>query len=505
MITEHQYQRLMNDYQTRGVLDHAAMKAGMHRETARRYVAAGDGPETIKQAHTWRTRPDPLAAIWPEAERWLEASPEVEAKALFEHLQLTYPDKLNNTALRTFQRRTTDWLRRHGPPKEVFFAQIHAAGECIQTDWTNANELGVTIAGEAFPHLLCHSVLPYSNWEWATPCHSESAFSLKTGLQASLWALDGVPRFSQTDQSSTATHQLKRGESRRGFNTEYVALCQHLGLEPRTIAVASPNQNGDVEAAQGVLKRRLKNQLILRRSADFAAPALYAQFVTSVCQGANTLRAPKLAEERAQLRALPAARFPASEAVTVRVSGYSTARVNHCAYSVPSRLIGSLVQAHTSEETIRFVYRGEEAACYPRSTGRQPRIDYRHIIASLVKKPGAFERYLYREELFPRPAFRQAYERLVASEERTASARYLRLLQLAAELGEDRVAERIGAALRAGELPLADVMAIQLREPAPPAPAALAVFTPELAAYDALLAAPWRAAGEPGLVEEVAS
>ena len=478
----------MNEHKTSGVVDHAAMKAGMDRKTARRYLRAGQRPAELRQPHTWRTRSDPLTEIWAETERWLAVSPEVEAKALFEHLLLTHPGKLDARALRTFQRRMTDWLRRHGPPKEVFFAQVHAPGDCIQTDWTNANALEVTIAGEAFPHLLCHSVLPYSNWEWAVPCLSESSFSLKTGLQASLWELDGVPRFSQTDQSSTATHQLKRGESRRGFNAEYLALCQHLGLEPRTIAVASPNQNGDVEAAQGVLKRRLKNQLILRRSADFAAVAAYAEFVAGVCRGANTLRAPKLGEERPQLRALPLARFPTSEPITVRVSGYSTARVDARAYSVPSRLIGSLVQAHLSEETVRFVYRGAEAACYPRSTGRKPQIDYRHIIASLVKKPGAFARYLYREELFPRPVFRQAYDRLAASDERTASARYLRLLQLAAELGEDSVAERIGAALRASELPVADVIESQLREPARAAPAALAAFTPELASYDALLA-----------------
>jgi len=487
MITEHQYRRLMNEHQLNGAIGDAAMKAGMHRQTARRYLATHVGPKALKQPHTWRTRPDPLAEIWPETERWLEVSPEVEAKALFEHLLLTHPGKLDGRALRTFQRRTGDWLRRHGPPKEVFFAQIHEPGECIQTDWTNANELDVTIAGEAFPHLLCHSVLPYSNWEWAMPCLSESGLSLKSGLQTSLWVLGGVPRFSQTDQSSTATHQLKRGESLRGFNTDYVALCQHLGLEPRTIARECPNQNGDVEAAQGVLKRRLKNHLILRRSCDFAAVVSYAAFVADVCRGANTLRAPKLAEERGRLRALPTGRFPETEAITVRVSGYSTARVNHCPYSVPSRLIGSLIQAHVSEETVRFVYRGEEAACYPRSTGRRPRIDYRHIIASLVQKPGAFVRYLYREELFPRPVFRQAYDRLAASEESTASARYLRLLQLAAELGEDRLADAIGAALRAGELPLADAMETQLREPAPAAPAALAAFTPELASYDALL------------------
>lgn len=488
MITEQQYQRLMNEYQTSGVADHAAMKAGMDRKTARRYLRTGLRPAELRKPHTWRTREDPLAAIWPETERWLQESPEVEAKALFEHLLAAHPGQLDGRALRTFQRRTTDWLHRHGPPKEVFFAQVHEPGECIQTDWTNANELDVTIAGEAYPHLLCHSVLPYSNWEWATPCRSESALSLKFGLQASLWELRGVPRFSQTDQSSTATHQLKAGESRRGFNTEYVALCAHLGLAPRTIAVASPNQNGDVEAAQGVLKRRLKNQLILRRSRDFASTDAYAEFVAGVCGAANALRAPKLAEERARLQPLPLARFPAAEVLTVRVSSYSTARVRDCAYSVPSRLIGAFVQAHVSEETVRFVYRTEEAAVYPRSIGRAPRIDYRHVIASLVRKPGAFARYLYREEMFPRPVFRQAYDRLSAVEERKASARYLQLLQLAAELGEDRVADRLGAVLRAGELPLADVMEAQLREPALVPAAALAVFIPELASYDALLA-----------------
>jgi hypothetical protein len=481
----------MNEYQSSGLLTQAAMKSGMHRETARRYVTAKAGPNALAQPHQWRTRADPLQTIWPEAVRWLETSPEVQAKALFEHLVVAQgapgDGAVDGRALRTFQRRVADWLRRYGPPKEVFFAQVHAPGECLQTDWTHASELGVTIAGAAFPHLLCHSVLPYSNWEWAIPCHSESALSLKLGLQASLWALGGVPRFSQTDQSSTATHQLQRGASRRGFNLDYVALCTHLGLAPRTIGVGCPNQNGDIEAAQGALKRRLKNQLILRRSRDFASPAAYAEFVVGVCQGANALRQAKLAEERPLLRPLPAARFPETEEVTVRVSSYSTARVRNCAYSVPARFIGAFLQAHLSEAMVRFHYRNEEIAAHPRVPGRVPRIDYRHIIASLVKKPGAFAHYLYREELFPRPVFRHAYDRLVAREERTASACYLRLLQLAAVHGEDRVADLVGAFLRQGEPPLADVIEPQLREPGPALPCTLAVFTPELAVYDALL------------------
>ena len=116
MITEQQYRRLMKHYQLSGVVDHAAMKAGMHRETARRYLAAQAGPGALKQPHTWRTRSDPLSGIWPETERWLGESPEVEAKALFEYLLATYPDQVEGRALRTFQRRVSEWLRRHGPP-----------------------------------------------------------------------------------------------------------------------------------------------------------------------------------------------------------------------------------------------------------------------------------------------------------------------------------------------------------------------------------------------------
>lgn len=464
------------------------MKAGMDRKTARRYVKAGKGPAEMMQPRHWRTRRDPLAEIWEEAQRWLEITPELEAKALFEHLLATRPAGLDGRALRTFQRRADDWRRRHGPPKEVFFAQVHVAGECIQTDWTNANELEATIAGKDFPHLLVHSVLPCSNWQWAMPCASESSLSLRSGLQGALWELGGVPLFSQTDQSSTATHQLKRDESRRGFNTDYLALCHHLSLEPRTIAVGNPNQNGDIEAAQGHLKRRLKNHLILRGSRDFADVPAYAGFVATVCRGANALRLTKIAEERASLRPLPSTRFPETEELTVRVSSYSTARVKQCAYSIPARLIGAMVQAQVSEESVRFVHLGETIACYPRSRSHTPRIDYRHVIASLVRKPGAFARYLYREELFPQAVFRQAYDRLKAAEERKADQRYLRLLALAVDLGEDAVGDQLGSALRNGEVPLADLIEFRLRQPAPPEPAQIAPFTPELASYDALIA-----------------
>jgi hypothetical protein len=291
----------------------------------------------------------------------------------------------------------------------------------------------------------------------------------------------------QTDQSSTATHQLRRGCRERGLNEAYLALCAHLQVEPRTIAVKCPNQNGDVESAPGHLKRRLKQHLLLRGSRDFAQASEYAAFVAKVCTGVNALRQQKVAEEVARLRPLPATRFPEAHELTVRVSCYSTARVKNCAYSVPSRLIGAILDARLTESEVSFHYRGDEVARYPRSHGQEPRIDYRHVIDSLVRKPGAFTRYLYREELFPRPAFRQAYDRLSAAEEGKANGRYLRLLQLAAEFGDDRVADALGRVLRQGELPLAEVIQSGLREPSCERVSELEAFTPDLSAYDSLI------------------
>jgi hypothetical protein len=488
LITDSQYQRLMKDYNSSGVLAHAAMKADIDPKTARRYIRAGQGPQEMKPAHTWRTRQDPVEAIWPIAQRWLEETPELEAKMLFEHLLSEGAGgQVDGRALRTFQRRVTQWRRKHGPPKEVCFAQDRDPGHSLQFDWTHAKELEITIGGVPYPHLLAHAVLPYSNWEWAVPCQSESVLSLKLGVQEAYWRLGGVTVELQTDQSSTATHQLRRGKSERGLNVEYVALCAHLDVDPITIAIKCPNQNGDVESAQGHLKRRLKQHLLLRRSRDFTSAAEYAAFVVKVCMGINALRTAKIAEEMARLRPLPATRFPEADEVTVRVSCYCTARVKNCTYSVPSRLIGAFVQVRVSEADVSFHYLGDVVAAYPRSQGQKPRIDYRHVIDSLVRKPGAFAHYVYREELFPRPAFRQAYDRLKTAEEGKASARYLRLLHLAVEFGEDQVAGALGAVLRQGQLPLADVIELGLREPPPVRPADLAAFTPDLSVYDRLI------------------
>ena len=177
-------------------------------------------PRRCASPGEWRTRPDPFAEDWPGIAERLADAPELEARALFEDLLSRQPERYEPGQLRTFQRRVKQWRAQEGPDKEVFFPQAHRPGEAAQTDFTDASGLGITIAGEPFPHLLCHFVLPYSNWQWATTCQSESMLALRRGVQSAVFRLGRIPDFHQTDNSTAATHDLRTGK--RGFNQEYV-------------------------------------------------------------------------------------------------------------------------------------------------------------------------------------------------------------------------------------------------------------------------------------------
>jgi hypothetical protein len=437
MITKQQYRRLMSEYQATGNMSVSAMKADVSRPTARKYLEAGQPPEELQGKRTWRTRQDPLAKIWPKAEAMLQEAPDLEAKALFEHLWGQAPWEVAVKHLRTFQRRVAQWRRQHGPDKEVFFPQDWEPGRALQLDWTHASELAITVGGQPYPHLLCHTVLPYSNWQWATRCQSESLLSLRHGLQEGLHRLGKVTQELRTDNTSAATHRLGAGPE-RGFNPEYASLCEHYGLQPRTIGIQCPNENGDVESGNGHLKRRLHQYLLLRGSREFATEADYDGFLAGVLQRANDPRTAKLAEELAVMKPLPPTRLSEYDEVYCRVSSASTIRVKKVGYSVPARLIGQEVKAEVYEQELKLYAGRDLLLTLPRHRGpRRMVLDYRHVIDHLLRKPGAFERYRYREELFPSVVFRQAHDRMVREQgPRPGAVEYLRLLKLASEVSE---------------------------------------------------------------------
>jgi len=88
------------------------------------------------------------------------------------------------------------------------------------------------------------------------------------------------------DNSSAATHNIGQ-EGKREFNPAFVSVCAHYGLTPQTIGIGCPNENGDVESANGHLKQRLRQHLRLRGSRDFASEAEYDRFLERVLDRAK--------------------------------------------------------------------------------------------------------------------------------------------------------------------------------------------------------------------------
>jgi hypothetical protein len=487
----------MEEMTKHGHVGLAAMRAGMDRKTARTYARGGKLPSELVEPRDWRTHEDAFLEDWPELETMLGESPSLEAKTLFDVLLEKYPGRYEAGQLRTLQRRVKAWRAERGPDKDVVLAQLHRPGEAAQTDFTWTTELAVTIAGQAFAHMLCVFVLPYSNWRWASVCLSESIAAIRHGIQRALFQLGRVPEWHQTDNSTAATHRIPDGKSvvaessgKRPFNEDYLAIMRHFGMKPRTTEVAAKEQNGDVEAANGALKRALEQALLVRGSRDFETPSAWQSFIDDVMRKANRGRGRRVAEDMEAMRELNVAKLPEFVEEDFCVSEWSTVRVKHCAYSVPSRLIGEWVRVRIFEDRIVVRYAGKDELTCERLRGRNlRRIDYRHVIWSLVRKPGGFARYVYREEMFPSLVFRRAYDAIQTPHHGLkGDLEYLRILHQAAGAIEADVEAALSLLLAEGTAITVDAVKLLVTSATRIDVPALACQPVDLGAYDALLA-----------------
>ncbi len=428
----------------------SADKAGMHEQTARKYLKAEKLPDDLKKPHTWKTREDPFAEDWEEIKGFLNLNPGLEAKTVFTELQRRNPGKYQDGQLRTLQRKIKQWRALEGPPKEVMFPQIHKPGRLSQSDYTHMDKLGITIKREQYNHLIYHFVLTYSNWETGTICYSESFESLSEGLQNGLWKLGGVPELHQTDRLTAAVQKPNNSSE---FTKSYAELLAHYKLEGRKIQANSPHENGDVEQRHNRFKRALDQQLMMRGSRDFESLEEYKQFLNKLFKQLNAGRYEKLQEELKVLKELPASRLDSTKEFRVKVSGYSTINIQHNTYSVDSRLIKEKVKVYLYANYLELWYAQKKLAEIPRLRGDGKHyIQYRHIIDWLIRKPGAFENYKYREDLYPTSYFRMAYDVLKRQHtEIKATKEYLKILYLAAKVSEDKVNQSLKDYLECGK------------------------------------------------------
>lgn len=419
----------------------AAAAAEISTASAYRFEKRGRTLPSQRPGVRARRRPDPLIDIFDsEVVPMLQASGDLRAVAIFEELQRSHPE-LPDGVRRTLERRVRMWRAQFGKDKDVMFRQDHKPGQMGLSDFTHMDELGVTIAGARFDHMLYHFRMVWSGYEY---CHvilgGESYVALACGLQNALWLLGGAPHDHRTDSLSAAFRNLSKAAS-DDLTTRYDALCKHYGMEASRNNRGEGHENGSVESAHGHVKRRVADALLMRGSNDFVDLASYRTFIDEIIRRHNARRTKSIAAEQEALKPLPDSRTSDFEETFVKVTTSSAFVLKRVFYTVPSRLIGQRLRVRLHEDRLDL-FVGSTALMTlrrgkPESDGKHGHVvDYRHVIKGLRRKPMALLGLVYRDHLFPREAYQRCFDRLLEQlPERQACKIMVNLLCLAHEQG----------------------------------------------------------------------
>ena len=471
----------------------AAAKADISRATGYRIARDPRLPSQKVQARK-RRRPDPLEHIFEvDVVPLLKESPGLRSVAIYDEMLRRHPD-LSPGIRRTLERRIRSWRALHGADQEVIFRQVHEPGRLGLSDFTEMPGLGVTIAGQPLAHMLYHFRLPWSGFEHAhVILGGESFVALAEGLQNALWSAGGAPHQHRSDSLSAAFRNLD-AEAKVDLTKRYDALCAHYRMVPTRNNRGVAHENGSIESAHGHLKSAIRDALLMRGSADFADLADYRAFVDEIVGRRNAARGKRIAAERPNLQALPAHRTTDFEEVIVTVASTGGFTLRKVFYTAPSRLIGHRLRVRLYDDRLEVFMGGTQLMTLPRgrahADGRHDQVvNYHHVIHALRRKPMALLNLVYRDKLFPRPAYRRAFEALIAHlPEKMACKVTVELLALAHDRGCEReLADELEGVLDAGQLP--DPVA--LRRQFGPDPSDLPTVTVQqvgLDSYDALVA-----------------
>ena len=447
----------------------AADGAGVSVRSAQRIDRGDHQPDN--QPHcgrSWRTRADPLADVWQSVlVPLLEKAPQLEPQTLLLHLEQIRPGEEWYRRKRTLQRRVEQWQALHGPGQEVMFMQEHRAGVLGISDFTLLKGQPITIAGVVLEHRLFHFRLPYSGWCHVEVIHGgESFVALSEALQNALALCGGVPAEHRTD-SLSACFRNRDGSYAGDYTSRYRELCAHLGVIATRNNRGVAHENGAIEGPHRHWKHRLEQQLIKRGSRDFETEREYRLLVSQVTVTLNNRSdvTGKLAIEQLHLQPLPVQRFADYEPLVVRARSTSTIEVRSVTYSVPSRLISQQLTVHLRHDRLDLFLRSQFVETLPRlhrragQLGPMRRIDFRHVIESLRRKPRALLRAQLQSDLLPGPRWQKLWRKLLAALHPDEAAKVMvDALHVAAKQGDLVGVERyLRRQLRSGELNLDDL------------------------------------------------
>jgi hypothetical protein len=459
----------------------AALKSGISPNTARKYEKLKQLPSDIQLAQNTKEPAHSFVKHWDEITSMLNNSPALMAKTILEYLIEKYPGLYQLNQLRGLQRQIKKWRVNHGENKDVKFPQNIRPGVQSQSDYTVMNELNITIQLQHFKHLLYHFMLPYSLWEDVMICYSESFETLTQGYEQAVFKLGGVLLEHRTDNLTAAT---KRLGCKRTFTESWQQFMKHYEVKPSRNNPGQSHENGSIEKSNDLIKKAIDQELMIRGSRDFNSISEYSDFIDEIVKRRNKLREVRVSEESGYLYSLPPKKWYAPKVTSVKVTNYSLINIEGIIYSVPSRLIGVQLTAHILHDEIKLLY-GRKCIHIMQKYQSGPVIDYRHIIDSLVKKPGAFLNYQYKDSLFPRKSFRLAYDKLCENDVSTGYKDYLQLLKAAKMIGESEVSLALDIILEEGGIPFPKIVKslIHLPKKIP----SVEIQSPSLAAYDKLL------------------
>jgi len=202
-------------------------------------------------------------------------------------------------------------------------------------------------------------------------------------------------KFSKAHPSKISPHTRRAGcNGRREFAASYRDLLDHYGLQGHRINVRKPHENGDVESSHGHFKDALDQALRLRESRDFDSVDNFLTFVRQLTTRRNASREKAFREEAATLNPLPRRRRSTCTSVPVTVRSDSIIRVKRNVYSVSSKYVGLKLEVRVHQDHLELWYQNQCLERMPRQFGQgKEAIDFRHVIDSLVRKPGAFVNY----------------------------------------------------------------------------------------------------------------
>ena len=478
----------------------SAAKAPISTATAYRFEH-DHRPPSAKAVPRGRRRPDPLVAFFDtEVVPMLIAAPELRAVAIFEEMRRRHRDLPDGTR-RTLERRIRAWRALHGANQEVIFRQVHEPGRMGLSDFTDMAELGVTVAGVQLEHRLYHFRLAYSGFAHAhVILGGESYVALAEGLQNALWALGGAPYEHRSDSLSAAFRNLDQ-DARADLTQRYDALCLHYRMHPTRNNRGVAHENGSIEGPHGHLKKAVADALLMRGACDFNDLADYRLFIAEIVSRKNAHHAKRIAAERVVLQDLPGQRTCDHEETLVIVTSSGGFTLKKVFYTVPSRLIGHRLRVRLYDDRLEVFIGATLLMTLPRgraaATGKRAHVvDYRHVIHALRRKPMALLNLVYRDQLFPRDAYRLTFDRLREHlPDKSACRLMVDLLALAHDRGcEADLAVQLTADLAAARLP--DITALRTRfAPDPASLPEVAVHLTPLIAYEALLgteaSSPW--------------